>query len=834
LESREDRQPDPNLDTSGHDRPASVEGASRAAAAERDKLNTPGHDHPAAEVPPEPTIGQWLAQNGAMLALIGGGLLYLYLKFGPELLWVGVKVAIGLGFVIFIHELGHFLVAKWCDVHVQVFSIGFGPALPGCRFTWGETTYKLALIPLGGYVQMVGQVDGDESADGSDDDPRSYRNKSVWQRMAIISAGVTMNAILAVICFVIVFRGPGKDRAAGVIGRLDTNMVAFQAGVPPGAVIRQIGDIRDPNFEDLMRYVIATTDGEKVLLRYQVPGQAEKEVEIEPRLGPGDLRRPMLGIGPAKRLVLLPERYARRQLDGPVFPKTAAAAATPPLAFGDVIVATTDPDNPSAMKDLPPDPRKPGSDQRDYFEFARRLRLLAGQKLTIRVQRGPEDARETLDITIPPAYHNVLGARMEMGQVTVVCDDTPASRDPINRLQARTSNLEGDVIQRVEVLEPDGSTTTFDEGFTTTFTTREPAAHVAAALTLPGLVQPWLLYQSVNNQAPLDPERLPLQLRQWAQRMAKARRPLDQWVVTLHVRRHNQITQTPGVQYRTEVVRLPWDTGRSYGEVVPLSWVSPLAIPELGLAYQIKTTVAAVDPVLAGTGPDTLQPRDEIKQIRFYQVGKDDELVESNWVELEPDQWARASYDLQGPGHDSHQVEKVTLKVLRNKESKELTLYVRQDTTWPQPERGLILDTDVRRQKADTIIQAVVMGLKDTHNSMMQVYQNLRGMVTGRISPKNLGGPVTIARAAYNIAGVDFWEFIFFLGLISINLAVINFLPIPVLDGGHMVFLLYEKVRGKPASEQVRIGATYAGLLLLASLMIFVLYLDISRVVRGG
>ena len=83
------------------------------------------------------------------------------------------------------------------------------------------------------------------------------------------------------------------------------------------------------------------------------------------------------------------------------------------------------------------------------------------------------------------------------------------------------------------------------------------------------------------------------------------------------------------------------------------------------------------------------------------------------------------------------------------------------------------------------------------------------------------------------MAQYDFWEFVFFLGLISVNLAVLNFLPIPVLDGGHMVFLIYEKLRGKPASEGVRIGATYAGLLLIGCLMIFVLFLDIRRLVGG-
>src|SRR5260221_11254527 len=66
-------------------------------------------------------------------------------------------VALGLGLVIFIHELGHFAVAKWCGVYVQTFSIGFGPALPGCRYKWGETVYKVALFPPGGYVQILSE-----------------------------------------------------------------------------------------------------------------------------------------------------------------------------------------------------------------------------------------------------------------------------------------------------------------------------------------------------------------------------------------------------------------------------------------------------------------------------------------------------------------------------------------------------------------------------------------------------------------------------------------------------------------------------------------------------
>src|SRR5205085_7833771 len=112
-------------------------------------------------------------------------------------------VVLGLGFVIFIHELGHFATAKWCDVHVQTFSIGFGPALPGCSWQRGETTYKIAILPLGGYVQMVGE--GPE-ADEEEDYPRSFKNKTVGQRMLIISAGVIMNLLFGALAIIVVYR----------------------------------------------------------------------------------------------------------------------------------------------------------------------------------------------------------------------------------------------------------------------------------------------------------------------------------------------------------------------------------------------------------------------------------------------------------------------------------------------------------------------------------------------------------------------------------------------------------------------------------------------------
>ena len=112
-----------------------------------------------------------------------------------------IQVILGFGALIFVHELGHFLVAKRCGVRVDEFSLGFGPYL----LTWkkGPTLYALRAIPFGGFVQMRGQNDLDPAAGG--DEPDSYNNQSIPKRMAIIVAGVIMNAVFAVVLLVLRF-----------------------------------------------------------------------------------------------------------------------------------------------------------------------------------------------------------------------------------------------------------------------------------------------------------------------------------------------------------------------------------------------------------------------------------------------------------------------------------------------------------------------------------------------------------------------------------------------------------------------------------------------------
>src|SRR5437868_13640140 len=110
-----------------------------------------------------------------------------------------ISVAVILGFMILIHEFGHYSVAKWLGVRVEQFAIGFGKRLVG--FRKGDTDYRINAIPLGGYVKMSGENPMDERSD----DPREFMNHSRWHRFLIAIAGPTMNILLAVVLLTVVY-----------------------------------------------------------------------------------------------------------------------------------------------------------------------------------------------------------------------------------------------------------------------------------------------------------------------------------------------------------------------------------------------------------------------------------------------------------------------------------------------------------------------------------------------------------------------------------------------------------------------------------------------------
>ncbi len=205
-----------------------------------------------------------------------------------------IEAIIALCFLIFIHELGHFLAAKACGVHIEAFSIGFGPAI--FAKTFNNTRYILALIPLGGYVKLKGQNDLNPlHKDNSSD---SYSTKKTYQKIIILSAGVAFNFILAFLLYVVVGI-MGIKALLPIVGDVSVNSAAFEAGILKNDKILVINDRQIHSWSELNEAVLKSGDKLNLLIQR---GDETLQIRAVPKISNSknifgeDIKRPMLGI----------------------------------------------------------------------------------------------------------------------------------------------------------------------------------------------------------------------------------------------------------------------------------------------------------------------------------------------------------------------------------------------------------------------------------------------------------------------------------------------------------------------------------------------------------
>ncbi len=282
--------------------------------------------------------------------------------------WLVVTGIIALGVLIFVHELGHFLVAKWLGVRVLKFSLGFGRKLIGRKR--GETEYQIALIPLGGYVKLLGESSDEEVPES--ERSRSFATQSVLKRTAIVLAGPVMNFVLALLVLPLVFmigiQQPTYLSSEPVIGWVEPNSPAAQEGFLPGDRLVSLKGEPLEDWESFMTTVLISPN-EELDIEFERNGQlmSRKLVpKADPNSGAG-----RVGLEPE-----IPKMVIAAMIEG----KPAYQSG---IKQGDVIVSIN------------------GAPRQDYLEMLRLIKENPGKQLTCEIRRG----EETLSLVVTPIFN---------------------------------------------------------------------------------------------------------------------------------------------------------------------------------------------------------------------------------------------------------------------------------------------------------------------------------------------------------------------------------------------------------------------------------------------
>ena len=816
-----------------------------------------------------------LTSIGSTLASIGA-----YLASAWGTVWPYLAIMLGFSLIIFVHELGHFSVAKWADVRVERFAIGFGKELFG--FTRGETRYSFNILPLGGYVKMLGQEDFDDKSEELKfkADPRSFANKPVGPRMAIVSAGVIMNLIFACLAFMVVFM-IGMDALAPRIASVEADSPAEKAGLAPGDVVKEINGEKVLEFNEVRFAVLLAAKHQDIDVLVERNGEP-KRFRIEPLSrrpnSSRDVRRQMIGIAPGVSTEIVgvgPEIDTSKpdqphigdrivEVDGVAVTKDNASQMFNRLGYAqrDVYVERKNPKTP----DAPPE----------------RVKVTIPPVLSI-YPSSPDDPSSVSVLGLTPLVRvdavdprgRAFLAGIEVGDTILQWDDRwyPTQADIARSI---ADSAERDIAFRVRRTKGNGSYGTLrpkrnDRGTSTIQAGCESTGESATArfanvrgggvAARAGIEDGDEILSFFGNERPT------------CATVQKVVRSNDRKPLTCKVRKQD------GRDVTVELV--PESPGSA--EV----WFRLVADDLLVTGEPVRTiggrpSPATVAGIPAGAmlnsvnGESVSKWRDLIEAFRKH-AGKSVELAYTDSAKQTHSAAFRVPHTVRtmlGVGPEARIVridgrETVTTPIERGGErlsvqyhegARELLsqLVGRNDVVVEYRENPLaelrqkaiavsddmmddwlgrvsfspnvVPDEERFSLKGANAWEAMQIGVHKTYYFIKQVYVMMERMFfTRSVGFENMAGPLGIIDMGGKVARTGGVEFLFFLAMVSANLAVLNFLPLPIVDGGLMVFLIIEKIKGSPVSLRVQVATQMIGLVLIISTFLFVTYQDVVR-----
>ncbi|MFM2090314.1 MAG: Regulator of sigma-E protease RseP [Planctomycetota bacterium] len=711
--------------------------------------------------------------------------------------------ALGFGFVIFIHELGHFLFAKWAGVRVLRFSIGFGPVL--LRWTRGETEYALSLLPLGGYVQMHGEEVIDGKTGGGAPEPGSFNAASYSWRAWILLGGVLFNLLSSwLILLGLAFWGMPLMRP--VVGEVESTVAgqrspATALGLRAGDEITAINGGSVRSFEDVMMSTVfaggrpVTVDVVRDGRPLSLPASGSVLPVYDPALG-----RSTLGIVPPYstlvRAVIRP--------DGE--PGTAAD----PVRVGDRIVGMDGERFPVARDGLP---------AVTWQDVAYRLQARPEGKVRL-LLAGPDGEREA-DISLGQDTGRSVGLPIRLA---AVLPGTPAERAGLRA---------GDVVVSADGEPVLGDTglhrplrQAFARGGTVALVVARDGATRAVA------VAPADVSGRVRMGAELQPLSSGVLPAVGGALAAAGVAPGDLLIgvtvdrvsgtVAVRTATGARLRLEPLADTPAEAERLARVLARAVPAPAVLRW---FRVPGRPAPLELFAAGAVMDPVKDGEG---LPPA-------AVRIRADDGLT--TVVDL-------AGLGLAGPPLARRLVPGDRVLGVQPTASGPALLVAsglsavrRLDLPLRGDGYGLAFGTEETPYRMHSPWEAGDIILDASHHmivkSLTMVPRFFKAPEDGGIDPnKSLSGPVGIFQALkVKAETTGFDGFLRMVALIGLNLVLVNLLPIPVTDGGQLLFLALEKVRGRPLSPGSRRIAAIIGTVIVLALMAYVLGLDLLRLV---
>jgi regulator of sigma E protease len=695
-------------------------------------------------------------------------------------LWPILQLAIGLGLVIFVHELGHFLVAKFVGIKVERFAIGFGPRLFGVKK--GETDYCVNALPLGGYVKMLGQEDFAPMDEAQQQDPRSFAAKSVGARLAVISAGVVMNVILASLLFVLIGL-VGKEFMAPVVGDVVAGYPAAtapivwpeqnppgwqQPGLQPGDRILEIDGDPIPRYDYI--FVEGAFGGDDETFRFTI----ERTVDEWKYRGVAQMGVKPLPDGSRKGFGIKPAAST-------VFAEREGYETDEPFEVGDKVVAIA------------------GRPVEHHWDIREIARALDGRPITVTVLRIPaEDAEPVrVDVRVHPVPYLKEG-------VVFLADGRAL-------LASHVEAVEKDKKTVVRVISQDGGEKEFPEE-QVAGGSHEDALDVAGML-------PRLKVLAVERGSPADDAGLKPGdvILSYADRttptLSEFRRISDEKLDT---------------QTRIVVLR----DGLTVG---PLE-IEPATKREkamVGILQGIDAAHAVVAAVREGSPAEDagVLPGDEVTAVNGEPV----------------EDWAGVLRALQRHIAVHPLVEELgtrpsePAKLTVRRGVEELTLELPLPAGAFEPDHyALDVLPGARPFRPLTVfiqkknpLAAIAWGANETWFHVRSTVATLGALIGGGLSAEMVRGPVGISEIAIQAGRKSAVDLVYLMALISAAVAVINFLPVPVLDGGHAAFLVVEKIRGKPIPLKVANIIQVIGLVLILGLFLAITWQDFARIIGG-